>query len=322
VAPGEAPSAAASSAEAPSVADIGFGTGAASASTTAGGGMGGYIDYAIVQSQFRLRFDAAYDNPFPDRAEFFYAKCGCFDPTNPNLGPPLPERRVDYQEAEAYMEYAASDRLSAFVEIPVRFINPEFNQNHAGLSDIRAGFKYALQNYCDRYLTFQLRVYTLTGDGDAGLGTEHASIEPGLLFQRNADRVTVFGELKAWVPIGGEKQVFQGELRNFSGPVVRYGLGAGYDVYRSCDCCDSQRLTAIAEFVGWTITDGLKLRAEDPNDMSTFAFQSAVNDTIVNLKLGGRWTSGQHTVYAGYGRALTGDVWYEDILRADYTFRF
>jgi hypothetical protein len=31
-----------------------------------------------VFTHFRLRFDAAFDNPIPDRAEFFYAKCGCF----------------------------------------------------------------------------------------------------------------------------------------------------------------------------------------------------------------------------------------------------
>ena len=38
----------------------------------------GYIDPAVVQNQVRLRFDAAYGNPFPDRSEFFYPTCGCF----------------------------------------------------------------------------------------------------------------------------------------------------------------------------------------------------------------------------------------------------
>ena len=33
---------------------------------------GTYIDNAIIANMFRYRFDAAYNNPLPDRAEFFY----------------------------------------------------------------------------------------------------------------------------------------------------------------------------------------------------------------------------------------------------------
>lgn len=40
--------------------------------------MVGYIDDAVIHSEFRVRFDAALDNKPPDRAEFFYAKCGCY----------------------------------------------------------------------------------------------------------------------------------------------------------------------------------------------------------------------------------------------------
>ena len=34
----------------------------------------GYIDTAIPGNVFRLRFDTAYNNNRPNRAEFFYAK--------------------------------------------------------------------------------------------------------------------------------------------------------------------------------------------------------------------------------------------------------
>ncbi len=53
------------------------------------GSMVGYIDNPIVQNQIRIRFDAAFDDQFPDRSEFFYAKCGCYrhlnDPRFPHL---------------------------------------------------------------------------------------------------------------------------------------------------------------------------------------------------------------------------------------------
>src|SRR3954451_6027482 len=59
----------------------------------------GYIDPAPPRTTFRLRFDAAYDNNRPNRAEFFYPQGG--SPGTP--GPPLPETSVDYQEASGYL---------------------------------------------------------------------------------------------------------------------------------------------------------------------------------------------------------------------------
>src|SRR5579859_4368223 len=145
----------------------------------------GYIDSALPISQVRLRNDDAYNSNRPDRAEFFYAKCGCFavaglDPTA--KGPPLPEIRIQsYQDISPYLEYAVVPRLSVFVEAPVRFINPGANKNASGFADMNAGFKYAwLYSNC-QILTTQLRVYAPTGDSQLGLGTHHTSIEPSLL---------------------------------------------------------------------------------------------------------------------------------------------
>jgi hypothetical protein len=299
----------------------------------------GYIDNAVVRSRFRLRFDAAWDNPFPDRAEFFYPTCGCF-PGAP--GPPLPESSVDYQELEADLELALNRRMSAFVEIPVRFIDPVANENAAGLSDVRAGFKYALIAGPDHWLTGQVRVFAPTGDGHRGLGTEHPSIEPGLLFQRNSDRLTFFGEFRVWVPIDPNQEVFPlavelggpgGTLRDYAGPVLRYGLGAGYDVFQSSCVCRPWRATLVTEFVGWTILDGLKERTltpfepiEDPpgtlNPDFLEDYASARGDTIINLKIGLRLNTPRDTIYIGYGRPLTHDVWYEHMARAEYMIRF
>ena len=303
---------------------------------------GTYIDLAIVQNQIRFRFDAASDNPFPDRAEFFYPKCGCFTGGN-GPGPALPESRVDYQELRADIEYVLFPGLSAFTELPIRFINPEVNENHTGLGDIRAGFKYALLEETDRFLTLQLRGYFPTGDGDKGLGTEHVSLEPGLLFQRNDGRLRTFGEFRAWIPISSEKERFPNPapgstdpLRNFAGTVLRYGLGASYDLYQQCctypcsDCgvCHSyvkNRLSFVSELVGWTVLDGLKFRTSNPaapTDAAFFTFDSAAGDTIVNLKLGLRWSRPNDSFGVGYGFALTDEVWYQNIVRVEYAYRY
>src|SRR4051812_3532485 len=103
------------------------GSGLALSGSTVAMAVPGYVDFAVPITQLRLRFDAAYDNTRPDRAEFFYSKCGCFKtlPRNnpgfdPNAaGPPLLESKVDYQEARTFLEVAFTDRFSAFVEAPV-----------------------------------------------------------------------------------------------------------------------------------------------------------------------------------------------------------
>src|SRR5262245_40738772 len=61
------------------------------------GSMVGYIEDTMVGSKVRVRFDAGMHNRAPDRAEFFYGKCGCYRdlPTNqpaydPNAAGPGP----------------------------------------------------------------------------------------------------------------------------------------------------------------------------------------------------------------------------------------
>jgi hypothetical protein len=284
-----------------------------------------YIDDARIRSLFRLRADAAYNNPFPDRAEFFYAQCGCFGQGAPGPGRTSAATNVNYQELWAYIENAWSDRFSAFVDVPFRFVDIDVDlpnvtgpaaaqiPNSGGLSDIHFGVKYALIADPYRYDTLQLRVYTPTGDADRGLGTHHVSLEPAYLMYRTlTDRLRLNGEFRVWIPISDSINPLNGQ--HYAGTVLRYGLGGAYDLYQSCDCCD--RLSAVVEFVGWSVLSGQKFNPLFPNDTD------AAGDTIVNVKVGGRWTFGNQSIYAGYGRALTDEVWYTDIIRAEYTYRF
>jgi hypothetical protein len=282
----------------------------------------GYIDDAIVQTRLRLRFDAAYDSDRPDRAEFFYAKCGCFrdgglDPHAP--GPPELETRIDYQDISLLFEYAFDKRLSAFIESPFRFLDPEQNANTSGFADLQAGIKWALiANQCD-YLTFQLKTYAPTGDAGRGLGTDHASLEPALLYWgRMGKRTTVEAEIRDWIPLSSSSGAGTGFNDDFAGNVIRYGVGFAYDIFNCADC--GKRVAPVVEVVGWTVLDGL---ASGSNDGVTPIIEDASGDTIVNLKVGIRMASSRHdSFYVGYGRALTGDVWYEDIARAEYRWTF
>lgn len=268
---------------------------------------GSYIDNAIVGNQFRFRFDSAYGNPTPDRAEFFYGQCGCFLGTAP--GPQQPETNVDFQEFRPYLETALTNRLSMFIETPIRLINPQVNPNAQGISDTQVGFKRAIVQDGCQFLTAQLRTYIPTGETSSGLGTGHFSIEPGLLYLgRYNDRTITQGEFQVWVPTGDSQATIGNTTKNFAGTILRYGVGGGYDLLVRDTCRYRKRLTGVVELVGWSVLDGLVLE--------NGAVESA-QTTIVNIKSGLRYTMGKRSIAASYGRALTNDVWYRDILRLE-----
>lgn len=259
----------------------------------------GYIDSAIPANIFRLRADMAYDINRGSRAEFFYA---AGQPLGP--GQPLPDLSEDYQEFMAYLEYATSCRCSVFIETPVRLNNPEINANHAGFGDMNFGFKYAFQFCPEAVSSFQLRMWLPTGDPDMGLGNDHVTIEPGLLVYRQlSDKLRMEGELRFWWPVDGTD--------DFAGEIIRYGIGFSYGERPA----DDLWLTPVVEVVGWTVLDGLQ-RETPPLTPAVIA--DASGDTIVNLKLGVRLGMGDIAdIYTGYGRALTGDVWYQDVWRTE-----
>ncbi|MCE9533234.1 MAG: transporter [Planctomycetes bacterium] len=262
----------------------------------------GYIDSALPRTQLRLRYDAAYDSNRPTRAEYFYAK-----PRPNGPGATFTERSIDYQEINAYGEALVSARASLFAEVPVRFLNPEFNDNFSGLSDVSFGGKYAFVKESDFVASLQVRMTAPTGAASQDLGTRHFSIEPGLLgWYRFADRWTLESELRYWVPIGGT---------NFAGDIIRYGLGISHNLYTD----DCWQVAPVAEFVGWTVLGGRESVFTGPLNSPNV---SAAGDTIVNMKVGLRTSYQTNDFYVGYGRVLTGERWYADVLRLEFRKRF
>ncbi len=318
---------------------------------------GGYIDNAQIRNIFRLRFDAGFDLNRPDRAEYFYGSWGELSdhphgiknenkilPAPHNRGPLRSPQSVNYQEANAYIELQSSDRLSVFAELPFRFVqlkgaiepnepdgfdSPGFDdrEEHSpkspqGFSDMQLGFKFALVNDPNFVLTFQSRAFLPTGDSHVGLGTGHFSTENALLlYQRLTDDLSFMGQAKIWTPISGGSN---------AGNIAIYGAGLSYNVYQE----DGFRITPVAEFVGWTILNGFEtIGSPQGRDIihadpslgvpATHGVQDATGETIVNAKLGVRtYFSPKDDMYVGWGRALTGNRWYEDLLRVEYRRAF
>ena len=291
--------------------------------------MVGYIENAIVGSEVRIRFDAAFNDAFPDRAEFIYAKCGCYrgpgggDPFAPGPGLGIP-KYVNFQTLSFMGEYAVFPRLSVFVQIPIRWLQPEgvivpppppqpptqAFPSSSGIGDVEAGMKFAVRASPNGYVTAQLKGYFPSGDPRRGLGTNHYSLEPSLLYYRKfSQRLELEGELGGWLPVGGSAGVPTSSPSGFAGNIFFYGIGPSYRVI------DGERfkLSPVIELVGWTVTGGDQTGT--PTDAS--------GTNIVNLKIGARMSlPANNSIYVGYGRALTSAAWYDDIVRVEYRHAF
>jgi Putative MetA-pathway of phenol degradation len=297
------------------------------------GSMVGYIDDPIVGSQVRIRFDAGFNDSTPDMAEFFYAKCGCyrglanvapaaFDPNAagppPGSGIVIP-RTLNFQQLYLKLEYAPITRFSVFVEAPFRWLQadglvagtPGSFPNQGGFSDLRFGFKAAALASSSQYLTFQLQFYAPTGEASKGLGTNHWSIEPAVLYYQSlSKRASLESEFGLWHPTGGSEGVPGTGSQSFWGNVLFYGIGPSYTLYST----DRVRFTPVLELVGWHVLSGEVTGPANPDASGT---------NIVNLKVGARTSWGDHhSFYAGFGHKLTTADWYQDIVRVEYRYSF
>ena len=298
--------------------------------------MVGYIDNAIIGSQIRIRFDAAFDDNAPDRAEFFYAKCGCyravkgtaadaiFDPNAPGPGTGIPTA-LNYQQLRFNGEYAPFRRFSFFVDVPFRWLQPQgfvpasnlpFTPsnfgNQGGISDVEAGFKAAAIANRNTYLTFQLRAYFPSGDSFKGLGTAHYSVEPAiLLYQKLSSHAALEAQLSDWHPIGGSAGVPISVSEGFAGDIVTYGLGLSYRF----QVTEAVTVAPVVEMVGWNVTNGFQ--SLQPG------FKEVSGTNIVNIKGGFRTSFSHHnSLYIGFGQAATHDLWYKHLLRLEFRHTF
>jgi hypothetical protein len=310
------------------------------------GSMVGYIDDPIVTTQIRIRFDDAFEDQFPDRSEFFYAKCGCYthlnipqlagtplsrayDPNAPGPGLGVPNS-INFQQLFMNLEYSPHRRFSAVVEVPIRWLQPQGFQplppamlgflpfsNQGGLGDVTAGLKFAAVATEHTYVTFQLKGYFPSGDASRGLGTNHYSVEPSLLlYQQLSSRFTLEGQIGDWHPIGGSAGVPISGSEGFAGDVFFYGIGPSYKLYQG----NHIGLAPVVELFGWHVNGGFETQ---PGGTVDGAANEVSGMNIVNLKVGVRTSIGFHnSFYVGFGQALTHDDWYKHIVRLEYRYSF
>jgi hypothetical protein len=251
----------------------------------------------------RTRFDAVWDINRPTRGQYVLAPEG----PGQKHGFPIVEKKVDYQELSAYVEYSFLPNFSAFVDVPVRFINPQLNPDNTGFGNVQAGVKLMMLQSHDTTVSFQFRTYIPTGPSRRGLGNDEIGLEPGLLANWQAlPSLLIEGEFLAYFPV---------DNTTFGSEVVQYGLAASYG-----ERGDGLWWAPVAELMGWSLVRGKEDVFINPKK---FIVQNTAGDTIVNGFLGVRAGYGcLGDLYLGFGRALTGEIWYKNTVRVELRYRF
>lgn len=262
-----------------------------------------HIDPVEPLSQVRLRADFANGLKTPDRAERFWAA--------PPVGPSQPERKVNYQTFSVYNE-TGGDHFAAFTEVPLVFMNADVNGDTTGLGNITIGQKFLLTNPNNRrwQIAQILRTYLPTGSSSRGLGNGLTALEPGLLFRyRRSERTYFHGEIKYWIPLGGDPR--------HAGQVVQYGTGMSHVLWQT----DERAVMSTLELIGSTIGDG---QATLPNG----TVQQVNGDTFFSILPGIRTAlgpSGDLGLFeVGVSSGLTfGDAgWYDSRFLFDFRWSY
>jgi hypothetical protein len=216
----------------------------------------------------------------PDRAGYFWSKTGA-------RGPQLGESVIDYQEAQLRMELGSKKFSTAF-QLPIRAVNPQLNDNHAGPGDIQLAVKTVLLDGDQWMLTQYFGTFFPTGNAPAGLGIGTIALEPGLLFRNKLREQTwMHGELKFWFPLGADPH---------NGQVLKFATGLN-TVWRETDrsawlpslelstfsilngmATDAfGRLRAIDGDAIFYITPGIHYAVDQKGDLGLFEIGSSVS---------------------------------------------
>jgi hypothetical protein len=266
-----------------------------------------FTDGARPVTQTRFRFDGGWNMPFPDKAEYFWARAD-----GKGKGPTPPkgvkgEIKLNYQDFSVYTE-GAIDRIGVFVELPYRHISPETYPGASGMADMNVGTKTLLLDCELTQVSFQFRTYAPTGNFTKGLGTGHVALEPSLLFAfKLTDRLYAQSELAYLFPLGGD-QTYQGPIFHYHGSLN----------YLLCNCGHDIQLIGTAEMVGYEIeggayTDpftGTPLSAKDIG--SIFSMGPGLRLEFcdkIDFGVGGLFS-------------LTNDRMTKDLIRAEFRWRF
>lgn len=274
-----------------------------------------FVDSPRPVTQTTLRWDNAWDITRADRAEYLFARFRAG--ASPGAGVAGIPRSIDVHELNSIME-VGTNKFSVAVSVPYRHL--EFNDpittpplgSQSGFADMNIATKSVLLDCELLLLTFGFKTTIPTGSPTQGLGIGHVALEPSLIWALKLTPDTYFqGQLAYWIPIAGDRE-FQGNIFHCHGS-LNHVLCRPLTNIQIIGSLEANEWTVING--NYTVTDGLAadgspLIARAENSM--FSTGAGVRAVICNK------------IDFGVGSAfsLTGNRWAEEVIRAEFRWRF
>jgi hypothetical protein len=291
-----------------------------------------FVDAARPITQMRIRWDTMRNMRNPDRAEYYWARvranncpleiASCRPARPSGKGPNVLAASTDFDELSLYNE-AATGRFSLFVEVPYRQVTiqqglfPECNgaicPSESGFADMNIGTKSMLCDCELLQLTFQFKTFIPTGNFLKGFGTAHVSLEPALLLNINLGGSTYLQSMFAyWIPIGGD-DVYQANIYH-----CHFSLN-----HVLCAPCKGLQLIGTLELNEWSILGGAYTVSDFKNSAGDKLVGASAVTSIVSGGPGLRAVfCDKIDIGVGSAFAFTGTRWFEDVVRAEFRWRF
>lgn len=292
-----------------------------------------FVDAARPVTQTRLRWDSAWNLTHPDRAEFFQARAR----TTPNQvgpggplarpgvgrGPAFVGNNIDYDDLVFVAEAATCDfGFGMFIEMLYRDLDPETAPSSpapavpsSGFGDMNIGTKSMLIDCELTQFTFQFKTFLPTGNAGQGLGVGHVSLEPSFLntlkLCDGCKPCYLQSQWSYWIPIAGDR-LYQGNI-----------FHEHYSVNKVlCQPCSGIRLIGTCELNHWQILGGNFTSPDFVIGGAPVAL-SAAHTGFVSMGPGLRlFICDRIDFGVGTAFALTGTHWAEELIRAEFRWRF
>jgi hypothetical protein len=266
-----------------------------------------FADSPLPVTQTRLRWDSGWHFAFPDRGEFFWARAdgtGRGPRPNPGFGG-VPY--LDYHELYLDQEIA-SGPLSVTLGVPARWVDPSpFARSAEGFGDLQLTAKGLLFENERFLLALQLRSYLPVGSYRQGIGTGHATLEPGVIAGvRLGPDTYAAAQLQEWIPLAGDP--------DYAGSALRYHFALNQVLWRPAD--DVQLIGT------WELT-GFGFHGGAYTDPLTGLPQRLAGQAALSMGIGGRlFVSDRWDAGAAWAHAISGKYLTRDQMRVELRYRY
>lgn len=264
-----------------------------------------FVETARPVTQQRIRWDAGMNLILPDRSEYFWARAdGIGDGPRPNGALAVPS--LDYHELSLYTEVAFGN-LGFIVEVPYRSVDPIAADFGSGFTDLNVATKALLFDCELLQISFLFRTFIPSGNASKGLGVDHVSFEPSLLFGiKLNEKAFIQGQVSEWIPIEGD--------REYAGALLHYHLSFNRQLL--CFRPDVL-LIGTVEASGYSFQDGAF------TDPTLGSFQQSSGRTYVYVGTGLRLFICDRIDF-GFGAnfAVTNQHFAERLYRSEFRVRY